>query len=64
MAQTRASGKFLMTTDIQLKSLFMVWGPRPGSMVRIGLAMVRAVTQAGAKFKSFCLKSAPTGQPL
>lgn len=59
MPQTRASGKFLITGDIQ----FMVWGPRPETpWWGIGLAMVGAVTQEGTKFKSFCLKSASMGQ--
>lgn len=64
MFQSRVSGKFLITNDIQLKNLDR-WGPRPENpRSEIGLAMVRAITQTGTKFKSFCLKSAPMGQPL
>lgn len=66
MSLPRASGKFMKTRHNchpDGKSVCGMGprseGPEPGT----GMAVMGAVAQAGTKCKSFCLKSAPLGQP-
>lgn len=64
MPQTRASGKLLITADIQFKSLFMVWGPRPEApWSGIGSAMVGAVTQQGPSSRASAWNQLPWVSP-